>query len=97
MRERWRKRFDRDLPASNRRQALLPQGARKLANRHGSAPGAYVTDARGRWTIMLPGVPRELRGMVDDTLLPVADTPVILVFDGADPLGMPSIDADFLL
>ena len=70
MRERWRTRFERDLPASNRRQALLPQGARKLANRHGSAPGAYVTDARGRWTIMLPGVPRELRGMVGDTLLP---------------------------
>jgi nicotinamide-nucleotide amidase len=30
MRERWKKRFGRDLPASNRRQALIPQGARKL-------------------------------------------------------------------
>lgn len=71
MRERWRKRFGRDMPASNRRQALLPAGARKLENRHGSAPGALVDDHRGRWLVMLPGVPRELRGMTDDTLVPL--------------------------
>lgn len=70
MRERWRKRFDRDMPDANRRQAMVPRGARKLENRHGSAPGAFVRDG-DRWLVMLPGVPRELRGMSDDALLPL--------------------------
>lgn len=71
MRERWRARFRAELPESNRRQARMPRGARKLENRHGSAPGAYLEDAQGRWLVMLPGVPRELRGMVQDTLIPL--------------------------
>lgn len=70
-RARWKKRFGRDMPASNRRQAMLPDGARKLDNKHGSAPGAYLEDDRGRWVAMLPGVPRELRGMTADALLPL--------------------------
>jgi nicotinamide-nucleotide amidase len=71
MRDRWRKRFDRDLPEVNRRQALIPDGARKLENRHGSAPGIWLEDDRGRWVAMLPGVPREMRGMLADELLPM--------------------------
>ena len=70
MRQRWRTRFSRDLPESNRRQAMLPEGARKLDNRHGSAPGIFIGDARG-WVVMLPGVPREMRGMTEDALLPL--------------------------
>jgi nicotinamide-nucleotide amidase len=71
MRERWKKRFGRDMPESNRRQAMIPDGARKLDNKHGSAPGVFIEDDRDRWVVMLPGVPRELRGMTDDTLLPL--------------------------
>src|SRR6185503_3841458 len=70
-RERWRKRFGRDMPESNRRQAMIPVGARKLDNKHGSAPGVFVDDARGRFAVLLPGVPRELRGMTEDTLIPL--------------------------
>ena len=71
MRERWRTRFQRRLPASNVQQAMLPAGARKLTNNHGSAPGIWLEDERGRWVAMLPGVPREMRGMLSDTLLPL--------------------------
>ena len=71
MAERWRKRFGTDLPATNRNQAMMPQGARKLENKHGSAPGIWLEDERGRWVAMLPGVPREMRGMLADTLLPL--------------------------
>jgi nicotinamide-nucleotide amidase len=71
MEERWRTRFQRELPASNRLQAMLPEGARKLVNKHGSAPGIWLEDERGRWVAMLPGVPREMRGMLSDTLLPL--------------------------
>jgi nicotinamide-nucleotide amidase len=49
---------------------MIPEGAVKLENRHGSAPGIWLEDERGRWVAMLPGVPREMRGMLDDTLLP---------------------------
>jgi nicotinamide-nucleotide amidase len=70
MDERWRKRFNRPLPATNRQQAMIPEGATKLENRHGSAPGIWLEDERGRWVAMLPGVPREMRGMLADTLLP---------------------------
>jgi nicotinamide-nucleotide amidase len=70
MEERWRKRFNRPLPAGNRRQAMIPDGAEQLENRHGSAPGIWLEDDRGRWVAMLPGVPSEMRGMLGDTLLP---------------------------
>ena len=70
MEERWRTRFQRPMPASNRQQAMLPSGATKLTNNHGSAPGIWLEDERGRWVAMLPGVPREMRGMLADTLLP---------------------------
>jgi nicotinamide-nucleotide amidase len=70
MEERWRKRFKRPLPASNRAQAMIPDGAVILENNHGSAPGIWLEDERGRWVAMLPGVPREMRGMLADALLP---------------------------
>ena len=70
MKERWRTRFGREMPASNMAQASLPVGATKLANNHGSAPGVFISDDRG-WVAMLPGVPREMRGMTDDTLIPL--------------------------
>jgi nicotinamide-nucleotide amidase len=70
MDERWRKRFNRPLPAANRQQAMIPDGAVKLENNHGSAPGIWLEDDRRRWVAMLPGVPREMRGMLADTLMP---------------------------
>ena len=69
--ERWRRRFKGELPAANRNQAMIPDGARILVNRHGSAPGIWLEDDRGRWVAMLPGVPREMRGMLADELGPL--------------------------
>jgi nicotinamide-nucleotide amidase len=71
MNERFVRLFQRPMPAANRQQAMLPEGARKLTNNHGSAPGIWLEDERGRWVAMLPGVPREMRGMLADTLLPL--------------------------
>ena len=71
MEQRWMQRFHKRMPESNRSQAMLPEGARKLVNNHGSAPGIWLEDERGRWVAMLPGVPREMRGMLADTLLPL--------------------------
>ena len=72
MRRRWAARWpDRPMPEANRQQAMIPEGARKLVNRHGSAPGIWLEDELGRWVAMLPGVPREMCGMLADTLLPI--------------------------
>jgi len=71
LRQRWTSRgWPGGLPESNKQQALIPEGATILENRHGSAPGIWLEDERGRWVAMLPGVPREMRGMLADTLLP---------------------------
>jgi nicotinamide-nucleotide amidase len=59
------------IPVTNRVQAMIPEGARILRNRHGSAPGIWLEDEEGRWVAMLPGVPREMKGMLADTLLPL--------------------------
>ena len=60
-----------ELPLSNYQQAMIPAGARILNNGHGTAPGIWLEDSRGRWVAMLPGVPREMRGMLADELLPL--------------------------
>jgi nicotinamide-nucleotide amidase len=53
------------LPAPNRQQALVPRGARVLANRRGTAPGLAL-DAGDTLVVLLPGVPLELRGLFED-------------------------------
>jgi nicotinamide-nucleotide amidase len=70
IRERWKRRGLGEIPATNRNQAMVPDGATLLENRHGSAPGIWLEDARGKWVAMLPGVPREMRGMLADVLAP---------------------------
>lgn len=58
------------LPESNYAQAMVPEGAELLPNHHGTAPGILLADPAGPWVAMLPGVPREMREMFRDALLP---------------------------
>ncbi|HET9387187.1 MAG TPA: competence/damage-inducible protein A [Gemmatimonadales bacterium] len=66
--ERFR-RLGRTMPAVNRTQAEVPQGATVLPNPRGTAPGLWVED-RGRVVVMLPGVPSEMRGLLAEQVLP---------------------------
>lgn len=71
LRQRWASRgWPGQMPESNAQQAMIPEGAVILPNGHGTAPGIWLEDDRGRWVAMLPGVPREMRGMLADELLP---------------------------
>jgi nicotinamide-nucleotide amidase len=70
LRALWRERGRGEIPLTNRSQIMIPRGALVLTNRHGTAPGIWLEDERGRWCAMLPGVPREMRGMLADELLP---------------------------
>lgn len=57
------------MPAQNRRQAMAPKGAQVLTNRLGSAPGLWIETGRST-IVLLPGVPEEMRQMVEDSVLP---------------------------
>lgn len=56
-------------PESVYKQALIPQGAQVISNRRGTAPGVVITHDATTIVIM-PGVPVEMEGMVEDFLIP---------------------------
>jgi nicotinamide-nucleotide amidase len=62
-------RLGRTPVASNRTQAEVPRGALVLRNRWGTAPGLWLEGAPGL-TIMLPGVPQEMRMLLEHEVLP---------------------------
>ncbi|HEY0672235.1 MAG TPA: CinA family nicotinamide mononucleotide deamidase-related protein, partial [Longimicrobiales bacterium] len=69
LRVRWRQRGI-EMPEANRTQAQLPRGAEIVRNPLGSAQGMALFDETLGLTIMLPGVPQEVRAMTDAHLIP---------------------------
>ncbi len=65
----WFAASGRDMPLNNLKQALIPEGAIVIPNALGTAPG-YRVEVGGKWIVVLPGVPREMKPMVEDTVLP---------------------------
>ncbi|KAF4516215.1 hypothetical protein B566_EDAN000455 [Ephemera danica] len=51
------------------RQAMIPTGARVIANPVGSAPG-FALDWKGAILVSLPGVPREMEAMMVESVIP---------------------------
>ena len=64
------RRLGRPMPAVNRTQAEVPEGATVLPNPRGTAPGLWIEDPRGRVAVLLPGVPSEMRGLLVEEVLP---------------------------
>ncbi|MEW5909293.1 MAG: CinA family nicotinamide mononucleotide deamidase-related protein [Thermodesulfobacteriota bacterium] len=71
-RQRW-------MSDSNKKQALLPHGSKLLSNPMGTAPGFSLRIGRCTF-FFLPGVPAEMKRMLDDHVLPF-----ILKSSGLDP------------
>jgi len=85
--EQMAARLKRPLSAfasSNRKQAFLPQGAQVLRNDWGTAPGVHVvlpsplaaegTGVRAsceKHVFLMPGVPREMKGLLNERILPL--------------------------
>ncbi len=72
----WLKRMEesyarrgRAMPPNNRKQALLPANAEFIDNPIGTACGFAVTIGKARF-FFTPGVPREMRRMLDEQVLP---------------------------
>jgi nicotinamide-nucleotide amidase len=74
--DRIRRRFEamgRVMPENNLKQAQFPEGAVIIANALGTAPGFrldLLTEQGPRHLIVLPGVPREMKPMIEEQVLP---------------------------
>lgn len=60
----------RVMTPSNRKQALLPEGAEVLPNRTGTAPGIIWQARPGLLIMTFPGVPSEMKAMWQETSVP---------------------------
>jgi len=59
----------RTITPRNVDQANVPTGTEVMMNRWGTAPGIYLAEAGRHW-FMLPGVPREMEGLLEHEVLP---------------------------
>jgi nicotinamide-nucleotide amidase len=58
------------VPTANvYKQALIPQGAQVIPNARGTAPGVHI-EHKGRAIFIMPGVPYEMKGMMEAYVLP---------------------------
>jgi nicotinamide-nucleotide amidase len=62
-------RWGRQVGQNNRRQAYLPEGATPIPNPVGTAPG-FILETELGTIIALPGVPREMERLMQDTVVP---------------------------
>ena len=67
LRERF-KRWGREMPEINKRQAWVIDGASVLPNPNGSAVGMLLNQG-GKYLVVMPGPPREMRPMFEDHVL----------------------------
>ena len=62
--------LDVDMPTINEGQADVPKGFTPLANRWGTAPGLFY-DTGKCLLFALPGVPHEMRGLMENEVVPI--------------------------
>ena len=67
--EEFYRRRGRVMPPNNRKQAMLPAGAEFIDNPIGTACGFAMTIGGARF-FFTPGVPREMRRMLDEQVIP---------------------------
>lgn len=69
-------RLGRETNPSNRAQAMLPAGCKVIANDWGTAPGFYLPPKSNKLRagiIAMPGVPREMKPMFEQNVLPLLE------------------------
>ncbi len=60
---------NKELTDTNKKQALVPKISKPIENTKGTAPGVWI-EKDGKVFIALPGVPREMKAMMEDTVVP---------------------------
>jgi nicotinamide-nucleotide amidase len=70
-------RFGREMTDLNRRQALVPSKCIPLKNPLGTAPGMWF-DQNGKAVVSLPGVPYEMKGLMEHEVSPLIQQKYLL-------------------
>lgn len=65
----FKKYVNRPLLEANKTQALVPSKATVLNNRFGTAPGMWM-EQDGKIFVSMPGVPHEMKGLMEGSVLP---------------------------
>jgi nicotinamide-nucleotide amidase len=60
----------REMRENNRKQAEVPRGSFVLENPRGTAPGFVAFAPSGKFVASMPGVPREMKPMLTEHLIP---------------------------
>ena len=66
-------RQNRPMTENNKKQAMMPQGCIIFPNNNGTAPGCAIEgtgEQQGKTVIMLPGPPREMKPMFEESVKP---------------------------
>lgn len=63
------KKTNRKMTDNNVKQAYLPENSVIILNNNGTAPGCII-DEESKIVVMLPGPPREMKPMLEDTVIP---------------------------
>lgn len=83
---------DMEMPSSNIRQAMIPEGAEVIPNKVGTAPG-FALRHGDRGVICLPGVPQEMRQMFEGWVVPHIrqglEIPVVRLYRKVHVFGLP--------
>jgi nicotinamide-nucleotide amidase len=61
--------WGRTMSENNVRQAYIPRGATPIENPVGTAP-VFIVEHEGKYVISLPGVPREMKHLMETRILP---------------------------
>ncbi|HEX7569803.1 MAG TPA: molybdopterin-binding protein, partial [Verrucomicrobiae bacterium] len=77
--EKFFTKHNRPRPAKTSVETFVPEGELVFLNQNGTAPGLamkiepnhFRADKKSSWLVMLPGPPRELRPMFDDSVVPL--------------------------
>ncbi len=71
------------MPGVNQNQALIPQGSKALSNQWGVAPGIFIEDEKILF-FALPGVPVEMKWMLENEILPILKSKMAAGSEGAE-------------
>ncbi len=63
LRARFQARGFDEIPQGAEQMALVPEGGGSFPNPHGAAPGLVMEGDAGAVCVLLPGIPREMRGI----------------------------------
>ncbi len=61
--------WGREMSENNVKQAYIPRGAIPIENPVGTAP-VFIVETEGKYVISLPGVPREMKHLMETRILP---------------------------